>query len=63
MAHLETNISGFTARRSMVRHIMEQAGVALVYLGIVATFAAVTFIACLFALCETCGATYKKLKG
>jgi flagellar motor component MotA len=50
MAHLETSISGLTARRSRVRHIMEQAGVALVYLGIVATFAAVTLIACLFWL-------------
>jgi hypothetical protein len=50
MAHLEMSISGLTARRSRVRHIMEQAGVALVYLGIVATFAAVTLIACLFWL-------------
>ena len=50
MAKLETSIPGLTARRSMARHIMGQAGVALVYLGIVATFAFVTFIACMFWL-------------
>src|SRR5450759_500931 len=50
MAHLEMSISGLTARRSRVRHIMEQAGVALVYLGIVATFAAVILIAFRFRL-------------
>ena len=50
MAKLETSIFGLTARRSMVQQIMGQAGVALVYLGIVATFASVTFIACLFWL-------------
>jgi hypothetical protein len=48
MAQLETSIPGLAARRSIVRHIIGQAGVALVYLGIVATFAFVTFIACLF---------------
>jgi len=50
MAKLETSIPGLTARRSMVQHIMGQAGVALVYLGIVATFASVTFIAWLISL-------------
>jgi energy-converting hydrogenase Eha subunit E len=50
MANLETSITGLAARRSMVQHIIRQAGVALVYLGIVATFAFVTFIACLFWL-------------
>jgi energy-converting hydrogenase Eha subunit E len=50
MAQLETSIPGLAARRSTVRHIIGQAGVALVYLGIVATFAFVTFIACLFWL-------------
>jgi hypothetical protein len=50
MAQLETSISDLTARRSMVRHILGQAGVALVYLGIVAIFALVTFILCLFWL-------------
>jgi hypothetical protein len=32
------------------RHLIEQAGVALVYLGIVATFAAVSLIACVIWL-------------
>jgi energy-converting hydrogenase Eha subunit E len=50
MAQLETSIPGLAARQSMGRHIIGQAGVALVYLGIVATFAFVTFIACLFWL-------------
>jgi hypothetical protein len=50
MAQFDTSISGLTARRSRVRHIKEQASVALVYLGIVATFAVVTLIACLFWL-------------
>jgi hypothetical protein len=50
MAQLDTTISGRTARRSRVRHIMERASVALVYLGIVATFAVVILIACLFWL-------------
>jgi hypothetical protein len=50
MAHFEMSIPGLAARRSMVRHIIGQAGVALVYLGIFATFAFVTFIACLFWL-------------
>src|ERR1035441_3825256 len=50
MAKLETSIPGLTARRSRARHITGQAGVALVYLGIVATFAFVTFIACMFWL-------------
>jgi hypothetical protein len=50
MAKLETSIPGLTVRSSKVRHIMRQAGVALVYLGIVATFASVTFIAWLISL-------------
>jgi hypothetical protein len=50
MAQFETSISGLTALRSRVRHIKEQASVALVYLEIVATFAVVTLIACLFWL-------------
>ena len=50
MAYVETSISGLAARRSRVRHMMDQAAVALVYLGIVATFAVVTLIACLFWL-------------
>jgi energy-converting hydrogenase Eha subunit E len=50
MAKLEMSIPGLTVRRSMVRHIIGQAGVALVYLGIFATFAFVTFIAWLSSL-------------
>jgi hypothetical protein len=50
MAHVETSISDLTARKSRVRHMMEQAAGALVYLGIVATFAFATCIACLFWL-------------
>jgi hypothetical protein len=50
MALVETSIAGLAARKSRVRHIMEQAAVALVYLGIVATFAVATFIVCLFWL-------------
>ena len=38
------------ARRDAVRHLIEQAGVALVYLGIVATFAAVSLIGCVIWL-------------
>ena len=50
MVQLETSISDLTARRSMARQIMGRAGVVLVYLGIVATFTAVTFIVCVFWL-------------
>lgn len=50
MAQLETSISGLTDRKSMVQHIMGLAGVTLIYLGIVATFAFVTFIVCMFWL-------------
>jgi hypothetical protein len=50
MAKLETSIPGLTARRSMARHIMGQAGVALVYLGISAAFASVIFIVWLISL-------------
>jgi hypothetical protein len=50
MAQLETSVPGLTARKSTAQHIMGQASVALVYLGIVAAFALVTFIACLFWL-------------
>ena len=38
------------ARRDAVRHLIEQAGVALVYLGIFATFAAVSLIGCVIWL-------------
>ena len=50
MANLETSIPGLAARRSMVRHIIGQAGVALVYLGIFAAFASVVFVAWLISL-------------
>ena len=50
MAQFETSISDLTARRFRVRHIKEQASVALVYLGIFATFTIATLIACLFWL-------------
>ena len=50
MALLETSIAGLTARKSRVRRMMDQAFAALVYLGIVATFAFATLIACLFWL-------------
>ena len=46
MAHVETSISDLAARKSRVRHIMDQVAVALVYLGIAATFTVVTLIAC-----------------
>ena len=41
---------GFTARSSIIQQIMGYASVALINLGIVAAFAAVTFIACVFWL-------------
>jgi hypothetical protein len=50
MAKLETSPSLLTAQKSIVRHIVGQASVALIYFGIVATFAFVTFIICLFWL-------------
>jgi hypothetical protein len=37
---------GYTAPRNNTRHRIEQAGAALVYLGIVATFAAFSLIGC-----------------
>ena len=50
VAKLKTSIPGLPARRDTVRHLMEQASVALVYLGIVATFAAFSLIACVIWL-------------
>jgi hypothetical protein len=38
------------ARRDAARHLIEQARVALVYLGIIATFAAVSLIGCVIWL-------------
>jgi hypothetical protein len=50
MAELKTSSPGFPARRDPMRHLMSQAKVALVYLGIVATFAVVSLIACVIWL-------------
>jgi hypothetical protein len=50
VAELKTSIPGLPASRDTVRHLMEQAIVALVYLGIVATFAAFSLIACVIWL-------------
>jgi hypothetical protein len=47
MAELKTSSPGFPARRDL----MSQAKVALVYLGIVATFAVVSLIACVIWGC------------
>ena len=38
---------GQLARRRTARHLIEEARVALVYVGIFATFAVVTFITCI----------------
>jgi hypothetical protein len=50
MAELKTSSPGLPVRRDTVRHLMEQASVALVYIGIVATFAAFSLIACVIWL-------------
>ena len=50
MAKLETSIPGLIVRSSKVGHIMRQAFVGLVYLGIFAAFASVAFIAWLISL-------------
>jgi hypothetical protein len=50
MAQLKINSPGLPAQRDIVRHLIEQAGVALIYLGIVATFAAFSLIACVIWL-------------
>lgn len=41
---------GYTAPRDTARHLIEQAGAALVYLGIVATFAVFSLIGCVIWL-------------
>jgi hypothetical protein len=46
MAQLKIRSSGFAARPDTAHQLIEQALVALIYLGIVATFAAVGLIAC-----------------
>ena len=50
MAQFKISSPGYPAQRNTARHLIEQAGVALVYLGIVATFAAFTLVACLIWL-------------
>src|SRR5450759_2216263 len=50
MAKLEMSIPGLTVRSSKVGHIMRQAFAGLVYLGIIAAFASVAFIAWLSSL-------------
>ena len=50
MAKLVTSIPGLTVRSSKVGHIIKQAFVGLVYLGIFAAFASVVFVAWLISL-------------
>jgi hypothetical protein len=50
MTQLKISSPGLLAQRDTARHLIEQAGVALVYLGIVATFAAFSLIACVICL-------------
>jgi hypothetical protein len=46
----DVKIHGLGTRRDMARLLIDQAGVALLYLGIVATFAVASAIACLIWL-------------
>ena len=46
MVELKISIFGHSAQRDMARWLVEQASVALVYLGIVAAFAVVSLIGC-----------------
>jgi len=50
MAQLKIRSHNFPARRDTARQLIEQASRALVYLGIVATFAVVSLIACVIWL-------------
>ena len=50
MAQLKIRIPDFPARRDAARQLIEQASSALVYLGIVATFAVVSLIGCVIWL-------------
>jgi hypothetical protein len=50
MAQVKIRSPGLPARPDTARHLIEQAGVALVYLGIVSTFAAASLIACVIWL-------------
>ena len=50
MAQLKISSSDLPARRDSARQLIEQAGGELVYLGVVATFAVVSLIACVIWL-------------
>jgi hypothetical protein len=50
MAQLKFRSLGFPAQRDTAHHLIEQAGVALLYLGIAAIFAAFSLVACLIWL-------------
>jgi hypothetical protein len=50
MAQLKTSSPGLPARQNAVRHLMKLIRAALAYLGIVATFSAVTVIGCMIWL-------------
>jgi hypothetical protein len=50
MTQLKISSPTLPAQPDTARHFIKQAGVALVYLGIVATFAVVTLIACVIWL-------------
>jgi hypothetical protein len=50
MAKLETSIRGLTVRSSKVGYIISRAVADIVYLGIIAAFASVVFIAWLISL-------------
>jgi hypothetical protein len=50
MAQLDTKTRDLTTRDYMARHLLERASAALIYLAIVSTFAAVSFIGCMIWL-------------
>jgi hypothetical protein len=50
MTQIRISSPGLPVQRDTARHLIEQAGVALVYLGIVATFAVVTLVSCVIWL-------------
>ena len=50
MSELRTGGFGLSARRDMARRLIDQANVTLVYLAIVAIFAAVSLIGCVIWL-------------
>ena len=50
MAQLKISSPDLPARRDSARQLIEQAGGELVYLGVVATFAVVSLIACVIWL-------------